>query len=276
MPSQLDAVLAELRESRGVDLGGYRRSMLQRRLAARMAQTRCDDPAAYLARLRADPAEGDGLIDAIAINVSSFFRNPIVWEILAQTVLPEILQRKRQAGNNEIRVWSAGCAAGEEAFSAAILIHRALKDELADWRPYFFATDLDTNALNAAAEGVYPRERFENTKLGVLDDYFTACNGGYRIRPEIREMVWFSQDDLTSPHRFAPKESIFGDFDLVLCRNVLIYFSLELQQRVLDKLTKSLDNGSYLVLGESESLVGIDSSRFIEVDGKNRIYMKYG
>ncbi len=117
--SHIDAVLAELRKSRGIDLSGYRRSMLKRWLAARMARLRCDAPAAYLARLQTDPSECDHLIDAIAINVSSFFRNPVVWEILAQSALPEILERKRRAGDHEIRAWTAGYAAGEEAYSAA-------------------------------------------------------------------------------------------------------------------------------------------------------------
>lgn len=275
MQSLLDAVLAELRKSRGIDLSGYRRSMLKRRLAARMARLRCDDPTEYLARLQSDPSECDHLIDAIAINVSSFFRNPIVWEILAQSVLPEILERKRQAGHQEIRVWSAGCAAGEEAYSAAILIHRALKGELADWRPHIFATDIDNNALKAAAEGIYPRESFKNTKLGILDEYFTAVKRGYRLRPFIRKMVWFSHDSLTSPHGFAPKESVFGSFDLVFCRNVLIYFSLELQEAVLDKLIRSMDNGGYLLLGESESLTRKTQPRLAKVDGRNRIYLKH-
>ena len=275
MQSHLDAVLAELRRLRGLDLSGYRRSMLLRRLAARMARLRCDDPAAYLVRLRTDPSECDHLIDAIAINVSSFFRNPIVWEILGQTTLPEIIERKRQTGNREIRAWSAGCSAGEEAFSTAIQIHRALKGEVADWRIHIFGTDVDTKALKTAAEGTYPRESFENTKLGILDEYFAPDDRGYRIRPFLRKMVWFSRDDLASPHGIAPRESVFGTFDLVLCRNVLIYFAMELQDRVLDKLLRSLDKGGYLILGESESINRELQSRLAEVDGKNRIYLKH-
>ena len=275
MESHLDAVLEELNRSRGIDLSGYRRSMLERRLDARMSRLRCDDPAEYLARLRTDPSECDGLVNAIAINVSSFFRDPIVWEILAQSVLPKIIERKQRAGNNEIRVWSAGCAAGEEAFSTAILLHRALKGQLADWRLHIFATDIDATTLEIAPQGIYPRESFQTTTLGVLNEYFSAVGDGYQVRPFIRKMVWFSQDDLTSPKRSAPKESIFGTFDLVFCRNVLIYFSLELQGRVLDKLFKSLDKGGYLFLGESESIGRGAQSKLTEVDGKNRIYVKH-
>ena len=274
MESHLDAVLAELNRSRGIDLSGYRRSMLQRRLDARMARLRCDDRAAYLTRLRTDPAECGCLIDAITINVSSLFRNPIVWEILAQSVLPTIIERKRQAGNSEIRAWSAGCAAGEEAFSAAILIHRALKGELADWQPHIFGTDIDAKTLENAAEGIYSHECLENTKLGILDEYFTAVDRGYQIRPFVRNMAWFSRDDLTASQGFAPKDSIFGSFDLVFCRNVLIYFARDLQHRVIDKLVRSLDNGGYLILGESESIDQPSDLRLVEIDCKNRIYMK--
>ena len=113
-------------------------------------------------------------------------------------------------------------------------------------------------------------------KLGVLDQYFTPVDRGYQVRPFIGKMVCFSRDSLISPHGFAPKESIFGSFDLVFCRNVLIYFSLELQEAVLDKLIRSLDNRGYLILGESESLTRKTQSRLAEVDGKNRIYLKHG
>ncbi len=259
---------------RGIDLSGYRRSMLQRRLDARMARLRCDDGAAYLARLRTDPAECGCLINTIAINVSSFFRNPIVWEILAQSVLPKIIERKRQSRNSNIRAWSAGCAAGEEAFSAAILIHRALKGALADWQPHIFATDIDTKSLETAAEGIYSRECLEDTKLGILNDHFTAVDHGYQIRPFLHKMVWFSRDDLTSQKGFAPKDSIFGGFDLVFCRNVLIYFSRDLQHRVLDNLVRSLDKDGYLILGESESIDRPGDLGLTEIDGRNRIYVK--
>ncbi|KKM03961.1 hypothetical protein LCGC14_1769150, partial [marine sediment metagenome] len=115
MATPFDEVLFELKRARGLDLSGYRRSMLQRRLKARLARLRCDDLDAYLQRLRDDPSECDRLIDAIAINVSAFFRDPVVWEIMAQSVLPEIVQRKAAQGSNEIRAWSAGCAAGSSS-----------------------------------------------------------------------------------------------------------------------------------------------------------------
>ena len=276
MASDVEQVSAELKRVRGIDLSGYRHAMLERRLRARMTRLDTTDFPAYLDRLRTDPHECDRLIDTIGINVSEFFRDPIVFEILAQDVLPDLIERRRRAGTREIRVWSAGCAAGEEAYSIAILLHRALKDEGSAWTTRIFGTDIDLDALVAANAGVYPTARFENTKLGVLNSYFVPDGEGYRVRPFLRKMVRFSRDDLTSPNSFAPAESVFGSFDLVLCRNVLIYFSREYQPRIVDKLCRSLAAGGCLVLGKAESLSGASEQKLAVIDRRHRIYQKPG
>jgi chemotaxis methyl-accepting protein methylase len=265
--------MAELLRSRGIDLSGYRRTMLERRLGARMAALGITDPDAYLDRLASDPTEHDRIIEAISINVTSFFRNPVVWEILAQSVLRPMIEEKQAARQREIRVWSAGCASGEEAYSVAILLHEILRSDLSGWKLHIFATDLSEESLRTATLAVYPRERMENTRLGILDQYFTLSNGLYELRPFARRMVWFSRDDLTSS-RVAPAESVYGTFDLVLCRNVLIYFARPQQERVLEKLTRSIAKGGYLVLGESEVLDGNNRHGLRVVDRRNRIYQK--
>ena len=276
MASDVEQVSAELKRVRGIDLSGYRHAMLERRLSARMIRLGTTDFPAYLDRLRTDPTECDRLIDTIGINVSEFFRDPIVFEILAQDVLPDLIERRRRAGTREIRVWSAGCAAGEEAYSIAILLHRALKDEVSAWTTRIFGTDIDLDALAAANAGVYPTAQFENTRLGVLNDYFVPDGEGYKVRPFLRRMVRFSRDDLTSPNSFAPAESVFGTFDLVLCRNVLIYFSREYQPRIVDKLCRSLAAGGCLVLGKAESLSGASEQKLAVIDRRHRIYQKPG
>ena len=184
------------------------------------------------------------------------------------------MDSKRQDGSHEIRIWSAGCAGGEEAYSVAILLQQALAADEDDWSPLIFATDIDPAALEQAATGLYPRTQLQETRLGVVDEFFTPEDGGYRIRPFIQRMVRFSCDDLAAPHTFAPAESIFGGFDLVLCRNVLIYFSAALHDAVLAKLHRCLGTRGYLVLGEAEALgVGM-GSRFDGLDARNRIYQK--
>ena len=274
MMSHLDEVVEKVLQTRGLDLGSYRRPMLERRLAARMRRLGVSDSAAYLQRLETDPSECDRLIDAVGVNVSSFFRNPLVFEIIRNRILPDIIERKRRKPTKEIRVWSAGCGAGEEAYSIAILVHAAIKGNVADWTPRIFATDVDQEALRAAAVGAYPRESFQTTKLGILDDHFTPSDTGFEVRPFVRDMVRFSRHDLASPSSAAPTDSVFGTFDLVLCRNVIIYFSREKQESILDKLYRSVARGGYLILGESELPDSKALSKLVTVDVNSRIFRR--
>jgi len=276
MAADLDNVLAALKMLRGVDLSGYRPDTLQRRVAARMTKAHAADVDEYARQLHLDPDECDRLISTIAIKVSSFFRDPIVFELTAQKLLGDIIERNRRSGapGGDIRVWSAGCATGEEAWSLAILLHQALKGKRNDWTVQIFATDLDPNALATAKTGVYPRERLEDVKLGILDQYFVANEEGYRIRPFLRRIVRFSRDDLTSTRHHAPAESVFGTFDLIFCRNVLIYYSPDVQGHIFRGLHRSLAKRGYLVLGNAEGLNTEMESKLQTIDRMNRIYRK--
>jgi len=268
----LDYILNKLKQKRGIDFSSYRPNMLRRRIASRLARLGMKDLALYLEQLENDPAECDHLIDAIAINVSSFFRDPIVYEVLAQKILPELIDVKRRTGSREIRVWSAGCAAGEEPYSLAILIHEVLKKDDSNWKVYIFGTDIDKKALQRAEQATYSRDSLVNTKLGIVDTHFKPVNEGFQLNRSIRDMVSFSLDDLTSEKTFSPAESVFGEFDLIVCRNVLIYFNQELQTRVMNKFIRSLASRGYLVLGDSEAIGHQFESKVQVVDRRNRIY----
>jgi len=239
-----------------------------------MAILGIEEASEYLKYLRADPSEYERLIDALTIKVSSFFRNPIVFEIIAQRILPQIIKRNKHDEVCEIRVWSAGCADGEEAYSIAILICEAVLMETARCHPYIFATDISRDALNVAEKGIYRRKSLGTTKLDIFDRYFTDRGDTYEVLPFVRKTVRFSRDDLSSKNRIAPADSVFGDFDLVLCRNVLIYFSPELQKRVCDKLYKTLNKGGFLILGDSESPDPDTERNLITIDSRSRIYQK--
>jgi len=274
MTKNFDKILEILKQARGINFSGYRQDMLKRRVSVRLANLGIVDYACYLEHLESDPTECDKLIDTLAINVSSFFRNPIVCEILAQTVLPQIIAKKRRSRSRQIRIWSAGCAGGEEPYSQAILIHEALKNDPEKWTVQVFATDIDKEALNCADNALYPREKLLNTRLGILDEYFDFTKNSYRVKPKIRDMVHFSNDNMTSTTTFAPVESVFGEFDIIFCRNVLIYFNAELQRKVMSKFVYSLAPAGYLVLGEAETLDEAIRAEFKVVDHRNRIYKK--
>lgn len=270
----LQQVLEHVRDTRGLDLSGYRRATLRQRLAVRMERLGIEDPPEYLDRLVSNEGECDALIGVLAVNVTSFFREPIVFELLAQGVLPTIVAKAARRKSREIRVWSAGCATGEEAYSAAILVDKALENAPGEWRPLVFATDINEESLQAARRGVYAREQLESAKLGILDEYFVLRGDRYEVHPKIRATVRFSREDLTAPGRFCPAESVFGGFDLVLCRNVLIYFSRELQEIVLEKLYRCLMPGGTLVLGSAEFPSGPAAERLRALDARNRIFQK--
>jgi chemotaxis methyl-accepting protein methylase len=274
----IKALLEVLKKIRGIDFSSYRQEVIKQRISARMTVLRMKAPGAYLTLIRDNRRECDALISAITINASWFFRDPLVFEIIEQTLLPGIIIRKQRLKSREIRIWSVGCAAGEEAFSTAILLHRVMERWPAtiDWKPYIFATDIDTDALEKAKSGVYPRESFESTKLGTLDRYFIARENfpEYEARSFIKDMVSFSIDDCTSSKHIAPVNSVFGTFDMVLCRNVLVYFSPELQKNVLNKINKTITPGGYLIIGDSEYLTEEIEREFLTLDSRNKIFQK--
>ncbi len=265
----IDALLEVVHENTGTDLTGYRRSTLSRRISQRLSRFDIDAHQ-YLGVCRNSKDECGKLIDAVAINVSSFFRDSGVFETIASRVLPDLIPGKR-----EFRVWSAGCAAGEEAYSVAILIQDVLERvPNADLQPIIFATDIDEEILKKAEAAYYPRESLKDTKLGIVDTYFSPVKDGFALDPKVKQKVHFSVDDLLSTETVAPPDSIYGSFDIILCRNVLIYFSPKHQKQVLKKLYDSLAQGGYLVLGDSEELSRELKSRFNTYDAGNRIYRK--
>jgi len=255
-----------------VDLGGYDPDVIQRRIDARIRAAGLTEPSAYLDLLESDPAEPDRLLDEIAVNVSWFFRDSLVFGTIAETILPALIAHAAESGRREMRIWSAGCAAGQEAWSLAILAVDALRRARADLVPLVFGTDIDGAALERAHAAVYPRSDFESTTLGILDKHFTRVEGGYEVDPLLREVVHFARDDLTSSATLAPPESIYGAFDLVLCRNVVIYFGRELRRRVHRKLCRSLDPGGYLVLGNSEFIEPDARLDVVTLDVGTRVY----
>jgi chemotaxis methyl-accepting protein methylase len=273
---ELDLILEHLRLTRCMDFGGYRPNTLLRRISVRLTKLNVRSTAAYLDILRSDPSEPDHHIDTIAVNVTSFFRDPLVFEIIARRVLPLLIASKRTGTCRETRTWSAGCATGEEAYSLAILFQESLKEESQTWRHLILATDIDSHALAIARKGLYPRSQLANVRLGQFDRYFTPSGSHFEVLREIREMVLFSKHDITRFNGSDLSGTLSGPFDLILCRNMLIYFKPDLQRRIMNILHKALSPGGYLVLGTAESLVPEVESKFGVVDKWAKIFQKRG
>ena len=268
---QLNALLEIVQEKTGTDLTGYRKPTLHRRISERLARMGINADE-YLAICRSDKHECTELVNTVAINVSEFFRNPEMFEVIARSILPPLAGEKRN-----LRIWSAGCAAGEEAYSIAILIREELektKHTGCKCKPAIFATDIDSSVLKKAKKAFYSRESLKDTKLGIVDAFFSLKKDGFQLCSEVKKMVHFSVNDLLSEKTVSPPESVFASFDIVLCRNVLIYFSERKQVQILEKLYRAMAKGGYLVLGDSETICKDQRSRYKTVDARNKIYQK--
>lgn len=252
MKKDLKAILDYLNEQRGLDFSGYRSSLVEHRIKEIFSDVKCKGCSEYLHYIKEHPDEFDKLIDALTINVSRFFRNALTFEYIAKNILPLIFSKKIRTHNYSLRIWSAACSTGEEPYSIAILINELLEKENFSLNLNIFATDIDKQTLRKAQEGVYSFEQIENVKYGILKKYFIKQNEFFRLSPEIKKMVNFSLYDIFDKRSCAPPESVFANFDMILCRNLLIYYNTEYQDLIFDKLYRSLAQNGYLILGEVE------------------------
>lgn len=274
MNNDLKHILNLLNKKCGVDFSGYRISMIERRIQERFSSTKCKSYSYYINYLKKNPDELDNLLDVFTINVSRFFRDTLTFEYIAKRILPAITYQKKESNDQSLRVWSAGCSMGEEPYSMAILIHELFEKEISNFQVDMFATDIDSKILKKAHKAVYPFESVKNVKYWLLEKYFISQGRLFQLVPKIKDLVSFSVYDLLDKKSYAPPESIFGSFDMVLCRNVLIYFDTKHQSQIFDKLYRSLSKGGYLVLGEAEVLSEKNQNHFRKVNECCHIYQK--
>lgn len=255
---------------RGLDCEQYKESYLKRRLAIRLRVTDSSDYMDYLRVLREDPDEYTHLLDELTINVTQFFRDKDVYAKIRDEVIPAVLKAKAETGSRSLRVWSAGCASGEEPYSVAILIAYRLGRAIDDWNVRVLGSDIDDKSLRLAREGVYPETEIPaGMNPGVyFDSPETGEEGAYRVRESIRKRVRFEKADIL-------EESRRRHFDLVLCRNVLIYFSRDVQARIVRCLASNLIKGGYLVLGKSEVISREAEQPFKVVFPRERIFQLF-
>ncbi|MFZ2224300.1 MAG: protein-glutamate O-methyltransferase CheR [Candidatus Deferrimicrobium sp.] len=265
----LAKILEFVREKRSIDFNAYKPGTVKRRIDLRLLQSGMSDYNAYSRHLSADPAEIDLLLDALTINVSRFFRNPLVFEILKEHILPTLIDTSPPGG---LRIWCAGCAGGEEAYSIAILLKEISPAITATVPAFILATDIDRSALAFAASASYRDEALTEVKKAVLEKYFVAENNGYRLTEEIRSLVTFAWHDLTTSQ--PPKEGIFSNYHLILCRNTIIYFNRELGERTMEFLSGVLASGGCLVLGEAETIPSRLHRDLREAIPRTRIFRK--
>jgi chemotaxis protein methyltransferase CheR len=248
----VEQIVEVMRDAHGRDLSLFDEAFLAKSLQRRLDGTRLETWAAYVDCLAHDRAEAEALCQSLNISYSEFFRDPLAFAMLEQVLLPRLVQEKEQSGSAALRVWSAGCAAGQEAWSIAILLeeHNAERERPVPFR--IFATDSAEASLAQAAEGVYDIATVQQLRLKHLRKYFAVTGDACRIAPALKARVDFSAFDLLAVGASSPAAGIYGDFDLILCCNLLFYYRPEVRQRILDKICRALRPGGYCVTSEAE------------------------
>ncbi len=258
-------------EKTGIDCSLYKDTYLKRRIDLRMKAigvgTSYNEYYRYLGK---NPAEYDTLMDGITINVTEFFRDITTFDAFKNDVIPEVLAYKKKRKSKIIRIWSAACSIGEEPYTIGIILHEKLGTEIKNFLISIQATDLDAKALNVAKAGIYDASALKKLKKFMVSRYFDAVEGGkYRIKSNVKQLVRFQQHDLISGKKFL-------HFDVIFCRNVLIYFGKELQNQLFLDFYNALNDGGYLIIGRTETLTGEAREKLLCVNTRERVYRKAG
>jgi len=269
-PDQVDeagfqVLLDHILQDRGLDCRQYKPRFLRRRFAVRMRALKVQSYAEYAARLAERDAEYAHLFSALTINLSYFFRDASLYDSLREEVLPALLDARRRA--RRLRIWSAGCAGGEEPYSLAMLLDELLGPRRAAWRLHIRATDVDATALDQARAGRYSRFSLQGADERYIGKYFSVDGDEYVLAPHIVDMVNFRQADLMATSA-APA------CDLILCRNVLIYFRRPQHERLFRLFHRTLPNDGVLVIGKTETLPLSMMHLFRPLNRREHIYSK--
>jgi two-component system CheB/CheR fusion protein len=259
--------LEDLRDRHGMDFRSYKEPTIMRRLKRKMAVTGHESLEEYARHLEEDPEEYRQLVSAFLIKVTEFFRDPELFEYLREEVLPGLIEEARRSGR-QLRIWSAGCATGEEAYSLAMLLTEVLGAEAGLFNVRIFATDVDEDAVNFARQGLYPPSALSPLSDEQIRRFFDHEGGQYVVKKPIRNMIVFGEHDLA-------RRSPFPRIDLAMSRNVLIYFTNELQRRALQLFAYSLRDGGYLVLGKAESVSPLPEF-FEPAHRQHKVYRRRG
>ena len=258
-------LLDRIRERSGIDFSTYKTATIARRLAGRMSAVGSASVAEYAALVEHDVAEYDRLVGSLLIKVTEFFRDPRLWDHLRERVLPGLIDDARRKGR-ELRIWSAGCSSGEEAYSIAMTVAETIRDHPQPLEVRIFATDVDGAAIAFARRGLYPPGSLRNVPVALRNRYFVRSGAGFQVAKRLRSQVIFGEHDLSTR---VP----FPRVDLLLCRNVLIYFTPGLQRTTLETFAFSLRPEGRLVLGPSETVAVLPES-YAEEHARLRIYRR--
>lgn len=254
-----------LLKNRGFKLDAYKDRCVRRRIAIRVRANHCESVQDYCRLIVSEKNEIDHLLKVLTIHVSQFFRNLSTFEKLRFEIIPRIFANARLKGKKNIRFWSLGCSSGEEPYSLALIIAEHFKTDAREIPVTIDATDVDAGIIQTAKNALYNHDRLIETPINYISKYFIEENHQYRLDPGIVRMVNFRVGEIFNSY-------IYNECDLLLCRNVLIYFAREQQEKVLSDIASAVGRDGFLVLGKSETLLGHSRNQFQTICPLERIY----
>lgn len=249
----------------GVDYQNYSKKHLRRRFHARMRVTGTDRFMDYYNYIKSNEEEIENLRELLTVNVTKFKRDTEVWDIIEGEVLPEILDRGSGNMFNRVKAWSAGCATGEEPYSLAISYLKSRPSDDSSFQ--ITATDLDSKALEFARNGEYPEKTLKNLTRSEKKRYFHDFEDGFAVKDELKDLVEFKEKDIF-------KTSFTTKFDMILCRNLMIYFNNDAKIDLMERLVASLDKGGFLIIGMSENLRAPAKDKVEPHNLRKRVFVK--
>ncbi len=260
-------------DSQGVDVSIYEETFLDKSIQKRINETSCDSEESYYSFVEKNLHEGEKLLSSLQISYSEFFRNPLTFSVLERIIMPSLIKNLTNCRRKEIRIWSAACAAGQETYSLAMLLNDFKNSDGEKIKFRIFATDQSVVQVNEAKEGLYSENAVTNLNMKRLNQWFVKTGDSYQVKDELKENIEFSVFDLFDENYSCPPSSIFGDFDLVLCANLLFYYKPQFRGRIIEKTTRCLTPGGYLITGETERET-IMNYNFMEVFPQSAIFRK--
>jgi len=266
-----DADLAVLKglikEKLGFNCEYYKNSHFKRRIDVRLRASGSKNYGDYVKLLKESNDERTILMDTLTVNVTNFFRNSEVYDIIEKEVLPAVIRSRGASHIRSIKIWSAGCSIGVEAYSIAMLLHHILGDNIRRYNIQITGTDIDKASLQQAQQGVYSEAEMKDVRPAFLKKYFVLQGNQYHVTDELKKMTHFKSHDMISGLKMS-------GFDIIFCRNVTIYFEKELQETLYMDFYNGLNENGFFVMGKTETLLGPSKDRFKPFNAKERIYCK--
>jgi len=270
MKNELQHLIASVHQIQAMDISCYDESFLAKTLEKRLSETSIPSLSSYLEYLSLSREEAEALIRSLDVNYSDFFRNPLVFDLLEYFILPRIMDEK----SGQVRIWSAGCASGQEPYSIAMILDDFACQSGKLMHSRIFATDKTESDLEFARRGIYSDEAVQNIRLRHIRKYFTRSGETYVILARLKEVIDFSAHDLLHSPFSSPPSSIYGDFDLIFCCNLLYYYRPEVQQIILSQIGRTLTPNGFLVTGETEKAIVEKNGGYIAVAPPITVFRK--